>query len=280
MKINRNHLDMNTLSPQDSFDHSSDPAFLAYYSEQSASPATLARFQRIRDKSFKLISARHGNLTNLTVLDIGCGAGTQARLWAEQGHRVFGLDVNQPLVELGRRRANELGLMIEFEVGSATKLPYADASMDVCLMPELLEHVGDWQSCLSEAVRVLKPGGMLYLSTSNALCPRQHEFNLPLYSWYPGFLKRHFERLAVTTRPDIANHARYPAVNWFTFYGLRRHLGAMGMQCLDRFDLIDTSDKSLVEKALVSAVLNFAPLRFAGHIMTPGTSVFGFKQAS
>lgn len=274
---------MNTLRPPDSFDHSSDLAFLAYYAEQSASPATLGRFSRIRDKSLKLIAARRLDslhMKDLMVLDIGCGAGTQARLWAELGHRVFGLDVNQPLVELGRKRAIEQGLAIQFEVGTATKLPYADTSMDVCLMPELLEHVEDWQSCLSEAVRVLKPGGMLYLSTSNALCPKQQEFNLPLYSWYPGFLKRHFERLAVTTRPDLANHARYPAVHWFTFYGLRRHLGRMGMQCLDRFDLIDTTSKTFVEKALVSATLHFAPLRFAGHVMTSGTSVFGFKQTS
>jgi 2-polyprenyl-3-methyl-5-hydroxy-6-metoxy-1,4-benzoquinol methylase len=55
--------------------------------------------------------------------------------------------------------------------------------MDVCLLPELLEHVADWQSCLNEAARVLRPGGLLYLSTTNVLCPRQQEFNLPLYSF-------------------------------------------------------------------------------------------------
>ena len=76
--------------------------------------------------------------------------------------------------------------------------------MDVCLLPELLEHVADWQSCLKEAPRVLRSGGLLYLSTTNVLRPRQEEFNLPLYSWYPGPLKRYCERLAMTTRPALA----------------------------------------------------------------------------
>lgn len=262
----------------DNFDHTSDPNFLAYYSEQSASAATLGRFTRVRDKSLQLISVRRGHLRDLSVLDIGCGAGVQAMLWAERGYQVFGLDVNQPLVEVGRKRAAERQLTIQFEVGTATNLPYGDGSMDACLMPELLEHVEDWQACLNEAVRVLKPGGLLYVSTSNALCPKQQEFNLPLYSWYPKFLKHHYERLAVTSRPDLANYARYPAVHWFTFYGLRRYLRRLGVESMDRFDLIDTSGKSRLEKAVVGATRQLPPLRFLGHVMTAGTTVFGFKQ--
>lgn len=262
------------------FDHSSDPNFLAYYTEQSASAATIGRFTRVRDKSLKLISERRGALQSLSVLDIGCGAGAQAMLWAECGCQVFGLDVNQPLVEVGRERAAARQLAIQFQVGTATNLPFADGSMDVCLMPELLEHVEDWRACLNEAVRVLKPGGLLYVSTSNALCPKQQEFNLPLYSWYPKFLKRHYERLAVTSRPDLANYARYPAVHWFTFYGLRRYLRPLGVESMDRFDLIDTTDRSLLERALVGATRRLPPLRFLGHVMTAGTTVFGFKQSA
>jgi ubiquinone/menaquinone biosynthesis C-methylase UbiE len=270
----------NTDSPGQ-FDHSSDPNFYAYYTEQSASPKTRERFARVRDKALKLVAAQRGDKkATLRVLDIGCGAGTQARLWAELGHQVFGLDVNAPLIEVGRARAREEGLTVQFDVGSATNLPYGDASMDVCLMPELLEHVEDWQSCLKEAVRVLKPGGVLYLSTSNALCPKQQEFNLPLYSWYPGFVKRHYERLAVTTRPELANYARYPAVHWFTFYGLRRYLGGLGMDCLDRFDLIDVTGRTPLVKGLVWAARHVPPLGFAAHVMTEGTNVFGVKRGS
>ncbi len=192
----------NGLHSSSEFDHESNPDFFDYYERESTSEETLARFRRTHDKLLGL-AERNGIPTNrLEVLDIGCGAGTQCQLWAEEGHRVRGLDVNGPLIELARERARRAGLSIEFELGTATDLPYADCSMNVCLLPELLEHVVDWQACVDEAVRVLRPDGLLYLSTTNRLCPIQQEFNLPGYSWYPAFIKRKFVHLAVTTRPE------------------------------------------------------------------------------
>ena len=225
------------------YDHSSHPSFSAYYTEQSALPRTRERFARVRDKALRLVASEHGHTGPLKVLDIGCGAGTQAWLWTELGHHVHGLDVNGELIEVARERARKDGLQVRFDVGTATSLPYEDGVMDVCLMPELLEHVEDWQTCVREAVRVLKPGGLLYLSTTNALCPAQSEFNLPLYSWYPGPLKRWVERLSVTTRPDLANFARYPAVHWFTFAELRAFLAPMGVRALGRMDVYDASGR-------------------------------------
>lgn len=261
------------------FDHSSDPNFLAYYAEQSASAATLQRFSRVKDRSMMLLSQRNKPLKGLMVLDIGCGAGTQARLWAQDAHQAHGVDVNAPLIAVAQARAKAEGLSVRLDVGSATHLPYGDASMDVCLMPELLEHVQDWQSCLREAVRVLKPGGLLYVSTSNALCPLQNEFNLPFYSWYPGFAKRHFERLSITTRPDLVNHARYPAVHWFSYYGLKRFLKPLGMHCQDRFDVLDTRGRSRPVRLLVGLVKALPPLHLVGHLLTQGSTVWAFKQA-
>jgi 2-polyprenyl-6-hydroxyphenyl methylase/3-demethylubiquinone-9 3-methyltransferase len=59
---------------------------------------------------------------------------------------------------------------------------WPNRSMDVCLVPELLEHVREWRECLADFARVLRPGGVLVLTTNNKLCPVQQEFNLPLYS--------------------------------------------------------------------------------------------------
>lgn len=273
---------MSTDSPvkQDdgSWDHSSDPSFLDYYEQQSASEATIQRFTLVRDKALRLLAARPGHTQSaLKVADIGCGAGTQSRLWAHAGHRVYGLDVNAPLVEVAKRRANEEGLDIVFDVGSATALPYPGSSMDVALLPELLEHVANWQGCLDEAVRILKPGGLLYLSTTNWLCPIQEEFNLPMYSWYPGFLKRKYERLAVTTRPEIANHCTYPAVNWFSYYSLASYLKKRSFFCMDRFDLYETEDKGKATRIAVALIRSIPPLRLLGHMFTPASIVFAFK---
>lgn len=275
---------MNTDSPPVKdlpfWNHSSDPNFLDYYEQQSVSDETVQRFTLVRDKVLQLLSmSQSDDIPVLEVADIGCGAGTQSRLWAQIGHRVHGLDVNAPLIAVARRRALEDGLDIGFEVGSATELPYPDASMDVALLPELLEHVANWQGCLNEAVRVLKPGGLLYLSTTSWLCPKQQEFNLPLYSWYPGFVKRKFEQLAVTTRPDIANHCKYPAVNWFSFYSLASYLGHRGFVCLDRFDMVETHKQGVLGRFAVTLIRALPPLRLIGHVLTPGSTVFAVKAA-
>lgn len=260
-----------------SFDHDSDPNFLSYYAEASLSDETLDRFRRVRDNAIRLLQQSGRGTDGLHVADIGCGAGTSSRLWAELGHHVNGLDVNRPLIELARQRACVAGMAIAFEVGSATALPYPDASMDVVFMPELLEHVADWQSCLTEAARVLVSGGLLYLSTTNVLCPVQQEFGLPLYSWYPRALKRRYERLAVTTRPELVSHAKYPAVNWFSFYGLREFLGRLGLQSLDRFDSADLSRLSTSRRLVLRVIRGIPPLRLAGHLLTPGVTLFAIK---
>jgi len=266
------------LRSSSEFDHESNPDFFNYYERESASEETLARFRRTRDKLLAL-AERNGIPTGrLQVLDIGCGAGTQCHLWAQEGHRVQGLDVNGPLIELARERARRAGLSIAFELGTATDLPYADASMDVCLLPELLEHVVDWQACIDEAVRVLKPDGLLYLSTTNRLCPIQQEFNLPGYSWYPAFIKHKIERLAVTTRPDLVNHAKYPAVHWFTSDQLSGYLSARGMKCFDRFAMIDASKLRPIQQLTLAIARSTSPMRFLGHVLTPSTTVFAIKR--
>ena len=263
---------------ESTWDHTTHKNFYDYYASESQSEATAQRFREIQAVVLQ-VAAQTGLGTQLDVADIGCGAGTQSRLWLERGHRVFGVDVNEPLIRLAEKRAAEQGLDLEFEVGTATALPWADRTMDVCLLPELLEHVADWQSCVNEAARVLRPRGLLYVSTTNVLCPRQQEFNLPLYSWYPGTLKRYCERLAVTTRPAIANYAKYPAVNWFSFYRLRDFLEPLGFHCLDRFDLIDTAGKAAFARAVIGLVRQVSLLRLLGHMATPSTYLVAVKSA-
>jgi 2-polyprenyl-6-hydroxyphenyl methylase/3-demethylubiquinone-9 3-methyltransferase len=266
---------MTDFATAKTLDHSSHAEFYEYYARQSLTAAARERFRAIRDTILRVNPPQKGSVFD--VADIGCGAGTQSLLWAELGHRVYGLDVNQPLLELAGKRAAEAGYSIEFRVGNAAALPWPEASMDICLAIELLEHVEDWQDCLREFTRILKPGGVLFLTTSNKLCPVQQEFNLPLYSWYPGPAKRYCERLATTTRPGLANYAKYPAMNWFSFYELRSVLGK-GFDSLDRFDLINVGVKGGVARALVASIRAVAPLRWLAHVATPGTTVLAIKR--
>jgi 2-polyprenyl-3-methyl-5-hydroxy-6-metoxy-1,4-benzoquinol methylase len=260
------------------WDHSTHESFYEYYARESQSEEARGRFQRVRDAILKVIGNGKPLKRVLQVADIGCGAGTQSVVWAETGHSVHALDINEPLLELGRSRAAKAGHRIDFQVGSATKLPWADESMDVCIALELIEHVADWKSCMKEFVRVLRPGGVLFLTTTNQLCPIQEEFNLPLYSWYPARLKRHYENLAMTTRPELANYAKYPAVNWFTFYGLQAMLARSGFRSLDRFEMMNTEARGIPARFIIGALRSVAILRWVGQVCTPGTRILAQKR--
>jgi len=258
-------------------DHSSHDEFTEYYARQNTRDDFIRNFRTLRDTLLAVIGPERAK-QGLDVIDIGCNAGASSFVWAEIGHRVAGLDINEPLLTIARERAAAAGYRIDFRLGSATELPWPDGSCDVCMVPELLEHVVDWQRCLDEFCRVLRPGGVLYISTTNWLCPIQAEFRLPLYSWYPPPLKRHFERLAATTRPDLANYAKFPAVNWFSYFSLRAALARRGLRAIDRFEATSMRQDLDATKRLALAVLRILPpVRFLAHIVSRGTRVIGIK---
>ena len=254
--------------------------FYKYYAGESVKEATIQRFAATQAAVVR--AAKHFGLPDRPwkVADIGCGAATQCAMWARAGHHVSGVDINERLIELGGERAKAAGLNIDLKSGSATELPWPDACMDVALCPELLEHVVDWQSVVRETVRVTRPGGVIFFSTTNKLCPSQEEFDLPGYSWYPAPLKRRYEKLSVTTRPELVSHAKYPAVHWFTYFGLRDHLARQHVRCMDRFDVAALSSHGTAGRVVLGAIRSVPPLRWAAHVATPYTMVFGQKAAA
>lgn len=254
-----------------------DRRFVDYYAQQSQSPSTLARFSGIKDAVLSLRRTLGASTQSLAVADIGCGAGSQSLMWAAEGHRVAGVDISDPLIQVARQRAAAQSFDVEFTVGSATQLPFPDASFDVVLTAELLEHLPEWKPCVDEVVRVLKPGGVAYFCTTNRLCPVQQEFDLPLYSWYPDAIKRRCEQMAVTTHGHWVQFTSFPAVHWFSFYQISRYLNGHGVTAFDRFDVLN-SDGSTLRRAVVSALKGSATLRFIGQVCTPYTVAFGVKR--
>src|SRR5690606_19088480 len=126
---------------------------------ESRTQRAVERSLRMMDAVLKVRASRGLPIDALDVGDIGCNTGTQSSVWAEHGHRVQGVDINEGLIEIARQRAAESGHAISFSLGSATELPWPSESLDICLLPELLEHVPDWKRCIAEAVRVLRPRG-------------------------------------------------------------------------------------------------------------------------
>lgn len=108
------------------------------------------------------------DLTGKLVLDIGCGAGGIALHLARRhgaGH-VTGFDVELPVVETARRRAEAAGVaaLVSFVQSPPGPLPFLDAAFDLVFSKDALLHVPDKDALFAEVYRVLKPGGVFAAS--------------------------------------------------------------------------------------------------------------------
>ncbi|MEU5836318.1 methyltransferase domain-containing protein [Streptomyces diacarni] len=110
------------------------------------------------------------------VLDLGCGVGGPAlRVTRQTGARVTGVSISQEQVKTANRLAEEAGLADRavFEHGDAMHLPFEDGSFDAVMALESIIHMPDRQQVLTEAARVLKPGGRLVLTDIFERAPRK-----------------------------------------------------------------------------------------------------------
>jgi SAM-dependent methyltransferase len=107
-----------------------------------------------------------GDLRGRDVLDLGCGFGWFTLAALEAGARTaLGVEITDE--DLATARASIDDPRAAFRVGSALDIPAEDASADTAVAWEVIEHVprGSEARMLQEIARVLRPGGVLYLST-------------------------------------------------------------------------------------------------------------------
>jgi ubiquinone/menaquinone biosynthesis C-methylase UbiE len=100
------------------------------------------------------------------VLDVGCGYGWALHSLQSKANELWGIDTD----EAALRQASDGYPDIHFVHGSATNLPFADSEFDVVVLSEVIEHLYecDRDSAVSEAHRVLKPGGALIFTAPYA----------------------------------------------------------------------------------------------------------------
>ena len=100
---------------------------------------------------------------NHRVLEIGCGMGTMAMLWAQHGVQVTAIDLNSEAVQQTRRRFELFGLKGTIEEGDATALQFENDYFDYVYSWGVLHHSPNSDISVREMIRVLKPGGMFGL---------------------------------------------------------------------------------------------------------------------
>jgi len=107
-------------------------------------------------------------LRGARVLDVGCGGGILSEAMAAEGAQVTALDLAPELIDVAQLHLLESGLSVDYRLQSVESLAEASPeSFDAIACMELLEHVPDPVSVLRACATLLRPGGMLFLSTLN-----------------------------------------------------------------------------------------------------------------
>ena len=118
--------------------------------------------QNLTDELLSFAKLRDGQ----RMLDVGCGLGGTLRTvdGMHQNMALYGLDFDHRLAEVTRNNVLGSGTnTVEIRQGCATKLPWDDATMDVVTAVECIFHFPNREQFLTEAWRVLKPGGKLVI---------------------------------------------------------------------------------------------------------------------
>ena len=103
----------------------------------------------------------------LRLLDIGCGGGLLSEPMARLGAEVLGADAGAENIRVAEAHAAQMGLRIDYRHQTAEALAADGERFDVVLALEIIEHVADIPAFMAACATLLKPGGLLLLSTLN-----------------------------------------------------------------------------------------------------------------
>lgn len=114
------------------------------------------------------IEQQSGDLGGKRILDVGCGGGILTESLASKGATVTGIDMAELSLEVARMHLHESGLDIDYRLSTVEAFAEQNETrFDIVTCLEMLEHVPDPDSVISAASRLLKPDGLLFLSTIN-----------------------------------------------------------------------------------------------------------------
>ena len=159
------------------------------------------------------------------VLEVGCGAGFDAYEFVRHGARYVGIDIVPANIDLAHRHLAHHGLSPKLLVGDAEHVPFEDESFDFVYSNGVLHHTPDLPRAISEARRVLRPGGRL--------CVSLYHRNSAFY-WLTLFLEQHvirggFRRRSFRDRVAMIEHTSsgaLPLVNTYSKSDVRHLLEA------------------------------------------------------
>lgn len=114
-----------------------------------------------------MLSGHFGKLNKLKILDVGCGGGLVAESLARLGTVVTGIDGAEDLIGVAKAHAAAEKLDIAYRHTLTSDLIHEKQSFDAVLALEVIEHVPDQAAFIADLRHLVRPGGLVILSTLN-----------------------------------------------------------------------------------------------------------------
>jgi len=242
-------------------------------------PDETARIELLIERLNRLIDLAPG----MNIAVVGCGPKPcTLRVLSERQYNVIGIEPVASFVTAARAYLQNEAAVV---TGAAENIPLPDGSQHLVLCDSVLEHVISPTRSLMEMQRVLAPGGIAYIATTNkykfSIRGRNGEYVFPFFNWLPRLLKECLVFQHLHYKPALANYSQFPAVHWFTYSELCRLGREAGFaRFYSPIDLLDDDDPTLRRKSLKQWLVNrvkYNPLLRAIALTQRGNAIVMLK---
>ena len=223
-----------------------------------------------------------GELKNVLVL--GCGPRPlPIKVLIQKNYNAVGVEPIPSFMSSARKYLGSPDRILE---GSAEEIPLPSNSQDLVICESVLEHVDSPTKSFDEVFRILRPGGVAYIVTTNryriSLKGDNGEYNVRFFNWLPDTIKESFVFHHLHYDPSLADYTLRPAVHWYSY----ADLCMLGRQAgFHRFysilDLLELDDPSIAKSKVRRFLLNklkFNPWLRALALTQIGTPMFMLKR--
>jgi ubiquinone/menaquinone biosynthesis C-methylase UbiE len=117
------------------------------------------------DELYEHFYSKHAIFTGKAVLDLGCGYSGKAVAYSKHHPQfICGADISVPVIQEAQAYVNRLQIPVAFVGADAGDLPFADATFDIVVSDDGFDHFKQPGRVIAEISRVLKPGGLAFIS--------------------------------------------------------------------------------------------------------------------
>ena len=130
-------------------------------------PTRLAYIRENLLEHFSIDGAKPKPFAGLNIVDIGCGGGLLCEPMARLGAKITGIDASSRNIEIAKSHAKTSNLKINYQTNTAEDLAAKNKQFDVVLNMEVVEHVNNVPLYLKSCAKLVKPNGLMFVSTIN-----------------------------------------------------------------------------------------------------------------